>query len=104
VFSVPPLFRRHTCYFAWVKSTCVLFVQVKAYLEVHIEQGPILESLDEPVGIVAGIAGQTRLYAVIKGEQVSIPRSLDVECFNMTSLQPYSCIQTSIYRVCVGAC
>ena len=46
-------------------------MQVKAYLEVHIEQGPILESLNEPVGIVAGIAGQTRLYAVIKGEQVS---------------------------------
>ncbi len=45
-------------------------MQVKAYFEVHIEQGPILESLNEPVGVVAGIAGQTRLYAVVKGEQV----------------------------------
>ncbi|GAB4815756.1 hypothetical protein N2152v2_002802 [Parachlorella kessleri] len=43
--------------------------KVKAYFEVHIEQGPILESLNEPVGVVAGIAGQTRLYAVVKGEQ-----------------------------------
>jgi allantoate deiminase len=31
-----------------------------AYLEFHIEQGPILESLGIPLGVVEGIAGQTR--------------------------------------------
>jgi allantoate deiminase len=31
-----------------------------AYLEFHIEQGPALESLGIPIGIVEGIAGQTR--------------------------------------------
>src|SRR6202051_2042566 len=31
-----------------------------AYLEFHIEQGPILESLGIPLGLVEGIAGQTR--------------------------------------------
>jgi allantoate deiminase len=31
-----------------------------AYLEFHIEQGPVLESLGIPLGIVEGIAGQTR--------------------------------------------
>jgi allantoate deiminase len=31
-----------------------------AYLEFHIEQGPVLESLGMPLGIVEGIAGQTR--------------------------------------------
>ena len=31
-----------------------------AYVEFHIEQGPILESLGIPIGIVEGIAGQTR--------------------------------------------
>jgi allantoate deiminase len=31
-----------------------------AYLEVHIEQGPVLASLDEPLGVVTAIAGQAR--------------------------------------------
>jgi len=31
-----------------------------AYLEAHIEQGPVLESLDRPIGIVTGISGQSR--------------------------------------------
>jgi acetylornithine deacetylase/succinyl-diaminopimelate desuccinylase-like protein len=32
----------------------------KAYLELHIEQGPVLAGLDEPIGIVTAIAGQAR--------------------------------------------
>lgn len=39
-----------------------------AYFEVHIEQGPVLESLHLPLGIVDGIAGQTRLMAVFEGK------------------------------------
>ncbi|MBV8842967.1 MAG: M20/M25/M40 family metallo-hydrolase, partial [Bryobacterales bacterium] len=31
------------------------------YLELHIEQGPVLESLDLPLGVVETIAGQSRL-------------------------------------------
>jgi allantoate deiminase len=31
--------------------------QVGAFLELHIEQGPVLESLDRPIGIVTGISG-----------------------------------------------
>ncbi|MRT32476.1 Zn-dependent hydrolase, partial [Xylella fastidiosa subsp. multiplex] len=31
---------------------------VKAYLEVHIEQGPVLEAENEAVGIVTAIAAQ----------------------------------------------
>jgi allantoate deiminase len=34
---------------------------VVAYLEPHIEQGPLLELVQEPVGVVTAIAGQTRL-------------------------------------------
>ena len=30
-------------------------------LQVHIEQGPVLEWLGFPLGVVKGIAGQTRL-------------------------------------------
>lgn len=39
-----------------------------AYVEVHIEQGPILESENEPLGVVTGIAGMTRLKVTVTGE------------------------------------
>jgi hydantoinase/carbamoylase family amidase len=38
------------------------------YLEVHIEQGPVLEREDLAVGIVSAIAGQTRVRVVARGE------------------------------------
>jgi len=37
------------------------------YVEVHIEQGPVLEAEDLPVGVVTGIAGQTRAELVFTG-------------------------------------
>jgi allantoate deiminase len=40
---------------------------VRAYLEAHIEQGPVLEAEDLPVGIVTGIAAQRRLEVVVDG-------------------------------------
>ena len=41
---------------------------VKAYLEVHIEQGKVLESNHLPVGIVSGMAGPLWLKFTITGE------------------------------------
>jgi hydantoinase/carbamoylase family amidase len=38
-----------------------------AYLEVHIEQGPCLESVDAPVGVVTAISGQSRIAAAFVG-------------------------------------
>jgi allantoate deiminase len=38
-----------------------------AYLEVHIEQGPVLERLGEPLGVVTAIAGQARGTKVFTG-------------------------------------
>src|SRR5207244_10760450 len=38
-----------------------------AYLEVHIEQGPVLERLGEPLGVVTAIAGQARGTRVFEG-------------------------------------
>jgi acetylornithine deacetylase/succinyl-diaminopimelate desuccinylase-like protein len=38
-----------------------------AYLEVHIEQGPVLASLGEPLGVVTAIAGQARGFRVFEG-------------------------------------
>jgi allantoate deiminase len=40
---------------------------VLGYLEFHIEQGPVLEDLDLPLGIVAAIAGQSRLEFMFTG-------------------------------------
>jgi allantoate deiminase len=38
-----------------------------AYLEFHIEQGPVLESLGLPLGIVDAIVGQSRLTLTFRG-------------------------------------
>ena len=39
-----------------------------AYLEFHIEQGPVLESVDRPLAVVEAIAGQTRLQVTFTGK------------------------------------
>jgi allantoate deiminase len=39
-----------------------------AYVELHIEQGPVLEVHGEPLGVVTGIVGQSRLGVVVAGE------------------------------------
>ena len=38
-----------------------------AYLELHIEQGPVLAGLGEPLGVVTAIAGQARGFRVFDG-------------------------------------
>lgn len=42
--------------------------EIGLYLEMHIEQGPLLESLGKPVGIVTGIAGPVWLRIRLIGE------------------------------------
>ncbi|XP_048229005.1 allantoate deiminase 2 isoform X2 [Ricinus communis] len=52
---------------------------VWGYVEVHIEQGPVLEWIGFPLGVVKGIAGQTRLKVTVKGSQGhagTVPMSL----------------------------
>jgi allantoate deiminase len=39
-----------------------------AYVEVHIEQGPVLEAKGAPLGVVTGIVGQSRLRVTVTGE------------------------------------
>ena len=41
---------------------------VKAYLELHIEQGPILEAKKKKIGIVTAIAAPTRLKVIFTGQ------------------------------------
>jgi allantoate deiminase len=40
---------------------------VAAFVEFHIEQGPVLESENLPVGIVTAINGATRFHATLRG-------------------------------------
>ncbi|MDX6750104.1 allantoate amidohydrolase (plasmid) [Geminicoccaceae bacterium 1502E] len=42
--------------------------EVAAYLEAHIEQGPVLEAEDLPVGVVTAINGAARLRVEVTGE------------------------------------
>jgi len=39
----------------------------QAFVELHIEQGPVLERAGEPLGVVTGIAGQARGTVVFEG-------------------------------------
>ncbi|MEX1045553.1 MAG: Zn-dependent hydrolase [Chthoniobacterales bacterium] len=41
--------------------------ELLAYFEAHIEQGPVLEHANAPVGVVTAIAGQTRIRAEFVG-------------------------------------
>ncbi|GAB3988632.1 Zn-dependent hydrolase [Spirosoma daeguense] len=40
---------------------------IRCFLELHIEQGPILDKLNKPIGIVSGIAGPLLLSLSLKG-------------------------------------
>jgi allantoate deiminase len=42
--------------------------ELLAYVELHIEQGPVLEHSGLPVGCVSSISGVTRLMALIQGQ------------------------------------
>ncbi len=39
-----------------------------AYFELHIEQGPVLEALDLPLGVVTSIVGQSRFTVTFRGQ------------------------------------
>jgi hydantoinase/carbamoylase family amidase len=41
---------------------------VKAYLELHIEQGPILEAKGKPIGVVTSIAAPSRFKVIFTGQ------------------------------------
>jgi N-carbamoyl-L-amino-acid hydrolase len=40
---------------------------VKAYVELHIEQGPLLESMGVPIGVVQGIVAGSRTWVTFRG-------------------------------------
>ncbi|WP_370674411.1 allantoate amidohydrolase [Pleomorphomonas sp. PLEO] len=51
-----------------VTSAAYAAEETLAYLEVHIEQGPVLEAAGLPLGVVTSIAGQSRFFVSVMGE------------------------------------
>ncbi len=51
-----------------IPTDCGLLPNTRAAVEVHIEQGPVLESEDLPLGIVNAVIGQSRLELTFLGE------------------------------------
>src|SRR5260370_9643368 len=49
-------------------SKAALSDDVLGYVEFHIEQGPVLESLGRPLGVVEAIVGQNRLELTFSGQ------------------------------------
>ena len=58
-------------------TTCAVFINefqtalltdIKAFLELHIEQGPILETGRLDVGVVTAISGITRIEIIVEGQ------------------------------------
>jgi allantoate deiminase len=49
-------------------SAAVLSEDVFAYLEVHIEQGPVLENENASLGVVEALVGQTRMHFIFDGQ------------------------------------
>lgn len=43
--------------------------RTRAFVELHIEQGPVLEHAAKEIGIVTAIAAPTRLHLILQGEQ-----------------------------------
>ncbi|KAI0558696.1 Zn-dependent hydrolase [Gracilaria domingensis] len=55
---------------ASVRAAALTAVEINnllAYIELHIEQGPVLEQLNRPLGAVNAIAGQTRMRVRLDG-------------------------------------
>lgn len=46
-----------------------MMTHLAGYLELHIEQGPVLERAGTPLGVVTGIVGITRVDVTVKGHE-----------------------------------
>lgn len=74
--------------------------EIAAYLEIHIEQGPVLEQENLGVGVVTAIAGATRLMVTICGEAGhagTVPMTLRRDALVAAA----ECI-SSIEKICTG--
>ncbi len=72
--------QHHITHIRSTATTIALSVQIKAYVEVHMEQGPRLQAAGRALGPVTAISGQSRLQAEIVGEQASSEARMPCNC------------------------
>lgn len=77
---------------------------VRAYIEAHMEQGPVLEAEGEAVGIVRAISGQSRLQVQIAGEQghagaAPPPCSTHLSCHTAYARSPRTCCVCGLFEM-----
>ena len=62
------------------------------YVELHIEQGPVLEARDAPVGVVSAIAGRTRAAAASSPARPATPGPCRWRCAATRWPPPRECV------------
>lgn len=83
-----------------------------AYIETHIEQGPVLEAKDLQIGVVSGIQGICHLDVIVIGEEAhagTTPRrsrkdALSVAVGIIAALQELTADEDDTVRFTVGRC
>jgi allantoate deiminase/N-carbamoyl-L-amino-acid hydrolase len=78
-----------------------------AYLEVHIEQGPVLLTENLPVGVVTAIAGAARFRIAVHGEAGHAgwpPRGPPTSCTACSRSAPSSCERAATTRQSAAPC
>ena len=66
-------------------ETCPVGGEVAAFVELHIEQGPLLEASGNLIGVVTGIQGTRRFEVVVEGEDAhagTTPRARRKDAFS----------------------
>jgi N-carbamoyl-L-amino-acid hydrolase len=66
--SLPDALREHGVDFERVKESHAQLAHAAAYIELHIEQGPVLLDLDLPLGVVLGTFGVERHAITFRGQ------------------------------------
>jgi N-carbamoyl-L-amino-acid hydrolase len=74
---------------------------VAAYLELHIEQGPVLERIDRPLGVVTGVFGLRRHTVTFRGAHAhagSTPMDLRRDAFLAAARSAQAFRETALRR------
>ena len=66
--TLPNAIAQHRIHFETVKDAGVEAANAAAYLELHIEQGPVLLDMDLPLGVVLGTCGVERHAITFHGQ------------------------------------
>jgi N-carbamoyl-L-amino-acid hydrolase len=66
--ALPDALREHGVGLDLALEACSQLENAAAYLELHIEQGPVLESMDLPLGVVLGTFGVERHQVTWRGQ------------------------------------